>query len=170
MFVIKCSLYFLHSQARVVPLLRKVYLWYFWTWRCHLNGFSNCLLMLYNIPFIQFFYWPSGYGVIWISKWVVRNFQHKKAPKFRYLAVRFKKLAVSLVDLFEHVFNSNVGVNMDSESSEHVEKAANCEIFCKMSFHALYWTGSNLKPSHTNLTARFAAKTTFFQQAIKGVE
>ena len=120
--------------------------------------------------FYSIFYWPSGYGVIWISKWVVRNFQHKKAPKFRYLAVRFKQLAVSLVDLFEHVFNSNVGVNMDSESYEHEEKAANCEIFCKMSFHALYWTGSNLKPSHTNLTARFAAKTTFFQQAIKGVE
>ena len=45
---------------------------------------------------------------------------------------------MSLGELFEHVFNSNVDVNMDSESSEHVEKAANSEIFCKMSFHALY--------------------------------
>ena len=80
--------------------------------------------------------------------------------------MRFQKLAVSLGELFEHVFNSNVDVNIDSESSEHVEKAANSDIFVKCHFmpsieQEVIW-------SHLTAISQqdLLPKTLFFQQAL----
>ena len=64
----------------------------------------------------------------------------------------------------------NANVNMDSETSGYVEKAAFSEYFCKMAFCALYRTGSIFGSISQQFLSQFAAKNTFFEWAVGGTK